>query len=361
MAGLTAAIHLAINGISVKVLEKESYPRHKVCGEYVSKEILPYFKELGLSLEELCPVEISCLKYSTARGSSLEVNLPMGGLGLSRYAFDSFLFQKALETGVNVVQETTKSVESLENGFLVETLRGRKISTKIVLGSFGKRSNLDKSLNRSFIQRRSPWVAVKSHYLCENFKNNQVGLHNFEGGYCGLSKTETGAVNVCYLANLNSFKKYKDPKKYEKQVLRKNPFLERFFNEAEPIFEKPLSIAQVSFRSKSLVENHMLLLGDAAGLLHPLCGNGMAMAIHSAKIASELVLQRFSTGMNQKQLEQEYIRKWKSSFQNRLRVGEWLQKIVVNQRLSEVSLSVASFFPGLFEQIIRKTHGNPIL
>ncbi|GHA30779.1 FAD-dependent oxidoreductase [Salinimicrobium marinum] len=361
LAGLTAAIHLSRIGVPVKLFEKEEYPHHKVCGEYVSREILPYFEQLDLSLSSLKPAEISRLLYSTANGNPVEVPLPLGGLGLSRYAFDDYLFNMAVKNGVEVVQETVSSVEFLNDIFEIKTSEGKLDRAKIVLGAFGKRSVLDKNLNRPFFRKKTSWLAVKSHYKAADFPDDLVALHNFEGGYCGLSQTETGVVNVCYLATYNKFKEHKDPAVFNEKVLRKNPFLDNFLSEATPVFENPLTIAQISFSRKETVKDHVLMLGDAAGLLHPLCGNGMAMAIHSAKIASETIIKYLEEpSIDRTNMEKEYIQKWDSNFKTRLRVGKILQKILLNQNLAEVSQSMVSKMPFLLPQIIKRTHGNPI-
>jgi hypothetical protein len=362
LAGLTAAIHLASNGLQIGLFEKEPYPHHKVCGEYLSREILPYLQSLNISLSQLNPVEINRLVYSTPQGNTVNANLPLGGLGISRYALDNFLFLKAKEVGVEIVNELVVSVNFDKNEFLIKTHRGRESAANLVLGAYGKRSLMDKKLNRDFIDKKSGWLGVKSHYQFDGYSNNTVSLHNFKGGYCGLSKTETGAVNVCYLATYESFKNYKNSEDYKNEVLRKNPYLNSFFEQASPLFEKELTIAQVSFDKKSLVENHILMLGDAAGLIHPLCGNGMAMAIHSAKLASETILQHYKpSGFQRNKIENSYTTQWNFHFKSRLKTGRILQKILLNPGLAEISQTLIKVFPAVLPKIITRTHGRPVL
>ena len=361
LAGLTAAIHLAKEDIDVILLEKEDFPHHKVCGEYVSNEILPYLEELGVSLDELQPAIIHRLQYSTSRGNAVEVALPLGGIGISRFSFDHLLYQHAIKAGVQVIKATVNSIEFSHNNFSITDIEDGAYEADIVLAAFGKRSNLDSTLKRNFFRNRAPWLAVKSHYKAEDFPKDLVALHNFQGGYCGLSRTETGAVNVCYLTSYNSFRRYKMPEKFKENVLRKNPFLDAFFAEATPILDRPLTIAQISFSPKKTVENHMLMLGDAAGLLHPLCGNGMAMAIHSAKIASEVVLKQLENEEIQyKEMEDSYRTLWRLNFRKRIITGRILQRILINQNLAEISQAVVSKMPFLLPKIIKRTHGTPV-
>ena len=98
-----------------------------------------------------------------------------------------------------------------------------------------KRSNLDIELNRKFIQQKSPWLGVKAHYS-GNFPNDLVGLHNFEGGYCGVSKVENDVINICYLVQYESFKKYKNIVDFQENVIFKNKNLEAIFKESNLLF-----------------------------------------------------------------------------------------------------------------------------
>src|SRR6187402_3292667 len=91
LAGLTAAIHLSKIGLQVTVIEKNEYPKHKVCGEYISNEVLPYLDWLGINISELKPANISKIIFSTSSGKVINGNLPLGGFGISRYAFDEHL------------------------------------------------------------------------------------------------------------------------------------------------------------------------------------------------------------------------------------------------------------------------------
>lgn len=174
-----------------------------------------------------------------------------------------------------------------------------------------------------------------------------------------MSKTESGAVNVCYLATYKSFKQYRKPEAFRQNVLRENPYLDRFFLEATELFAKPLSIAQVSFNKKTAVENHILMIGDTAGLIHPLCGNGMAMAVRSAQIASEVVLQYCQKKPRDRvEMEREYEQRWNQEFNRRILAGKWLQKILQKNSLAYLSQALLSTMPFLLPAIIRQTHGR---
>lgn len=360
LAGLTAAIHLSCEGLSVVLFEKNQYPVHKVCGEYVSNEVRSYLDRIGVHLETLKPAKIDHLQFSILSGKTFEAELPLGGIGVSRYCLDHFLYQKAIENGTEVNISTVENIQFETNLFLIKTTDGDIFEAGIVLGAFGKRSTLDKKLNRNFIGGKSPWLAVKMHYENSTFPENKVALHNFEGGYCGLSKTETGTINFCYLASYENFRKHKDIDMFNKQIVSKNPHLNEFLNTSKPLFEKPLSIAQISFQQKELVQQHILMVGDAAGLIHPLCGNGMAMAIHSAKLVSESILIYFKFENRDRQwLENNYKSQWNKSFKRRLFFGNKLQSLLLRPTLADFMVSTLSERKGWLKTIIKKTHGKP--
>jgi flavin-dependent dehydrogenase len=359
LAGLTAAIHLRRKNYHVLVIEKEPYPHHKVCGEYLSNEVLPYLNSLEVTLPTT--ISIDTLEFSSQKGSLLRLSLPLGGMGISRYALDDTLYKKALETGAAVNFATVFSVHFNSKEFTVETDNGRKYTATFVIGAYGKRANLDKFLKRPFVSKKSPWLGVKAHYNFPDFPDNRVGLHNFEGGYAGLSKTETGAVNFCYLTTYKSFQQVGNIDGFNEAIVAKNPFLGAFLEEAIPLFDNPLSIAQISFEHKKSIENHMLMCGDTAGLIHPLCGNGMAIAIHSAKIASELIHDYFrKSSITREALEIRYQQKWSEVFRSRLRTGRYLQSLLMQPRIANTLLSTVAKSPKILSEIVKRTHGNLI-
>ena len=361
LAGLTSAIHLSKSGLKVILIEKNEFPKHKVCGEYISNEVLPYFQWLGLNITALKPTAISKIQFSISSGKTINQILPLGGFGISRYALDQYLYQQAITNGCQIYQDTVNNIQFEKEEFTVFTTNNLEFNSSIVLGAFGKRSNLDLKLNRDFILKNSPWLAVKAHYS-GNFPNYLVGLHNFIGGYCGVSKVENDKINICYLVDYESFKQYKNIEEFQTNVMYKNPNLKVIFENCVLIFDKPLTISQISFEKKDVVENHILMIGDTAGLIHPLCGNGMAMAIHSAKIASDLILSFLNNKINsRKELEEKYIQEWNSNFKNRLKIGTFLSKIVQKKQLITFLMQLLVIFPFLLPIIIKKTHGKPII
>ncbi len=361
LAGLSAAIDLKKRGVAVAIIEKGSYPRHKVCGEYVSNEVLPYLESLGFNPYDFGAQKIVSLAVSGHTGQIVHTKLRMGGFSLSRYTFDKALADLTVEHGVPFLNDTVIDTEFIDDQFTVTTKNGQQISAKLVIGAQGKRSIIDKKLKREFIQKPAPFLAVKAHYTGD-IPDNVVALHNFSGGYCGLSKVENGQINACYIVAYDSFKKFKNIATFQQEVMVKNPHLRAFFENSDLIFEKELSIGQISFLPKQPVVGHILMCGDSAGMIHPLCGNGMSMAIQSAQMASSIIAEQLNAPNFQRNIVEEHYRLlWNRSFKSRIRAGRVLARLFRFEVLSKYLLNSIGLTPWLLPRIIDKTHGKPLV
>ena len=359
LAGLITGIQLSRAGISCTLIEKKVYPFHRVCGEYISNETVPFLKSIGIYPEEFSPSVLSRFQLSSVNGKYADLQLDLGGFGISRYYFDHFLFEKAKVSGVNFLLDTEVDAIHFEGEKFRVQITKQVLEADIVVGCFGKRSKIDISLNRGFIKKRSPYIGVKYHIYTDH-PSDLIALHNFKDGYCGISNIEEGKTNLCYLSHRNNLKKYGNIPDMEKAVLFKNPFLKSIFANSKFIFEKPETINEISFETKGPVENHILMAGDAAGMITPLCGNGMAMAIHSSKLLSEHVIHYCtSPSYSRAQLEIDYITSWRRVFEKRLWVGRQIQRLFGSERASDFAVNLALHFKLVADFLIKKTHGAP--
>ncbi len=361
LAGLINAILLNRGGLKVILLEQKQYPFQRVCGEYISNEVLPFMEAAGLlqGLPEMS--QINRLQLTSINGDALESELDLGGFGLSRYLLDEHLARMAQKEGIEL-RENSK-VEALHykmDYFEVSLKGGQTISAPLAVAAFGKRSVLDRFLQRGFLKLNSPWVGVKYHLRWNDFPPNLIALHNFYSGYCGVSRIEDNKINMCYLTHRDNLKKYKNIRLMEESVLMQNPFLNRIYREAEFLLDPPVVINEISFQKKEPVLNHLLMCGDSAGMIAPLCGNGMAMAIHAAKILSEVILRYYKpSGFDRRKLEKDYEEQWKKLFSGRLYVGRKVQKLFGGNFGSRFAVSLGKFAPPVFAGIMKKTHGLP--
>ena len=357
LAGLVNSILLSRQGLSVVLFEKKAYPFHRVCGEYISNEVRPFLERNGLFPEALEPTEISKFTLTSTNGRRADLNLDMGGFGISRYALDHFLFEKAVEAGVEVRHTTTVTDSKFIKDHFEVSVGKDVFESKMVIGSHGKRSKLDSDLERGFMTQKSPYLAVK-HHIKTDFPSDRIALHNFKDGYCGISQVENETFNLCYLSHRDNLRNSENIEEMEKTILAENPFLKEIFENSDFLFDKPLVINEISFEKKDPIENHILMSGDSAGMITPLCGNGMAMAIHSAKILSETILKHWRQGDPKRELlEQEYEKSWNAQFAFRLKAGRTIQRLFGSKTASNVGVGLAKIKPVAI-QIIGLTHGK---
>lgn len=359
LAGLINALQLTKAGLDVLLIEKKAFPFHKVCGEYVSNEVVHFLQSIDAYPEEVDPVPIRHFMLSSCSGRYSTTTLDMGGFGISRYAFDQFLYKRAKEAGTSFRLETqVQDVTYCNGAFRLLLPQREQLEARLVIGAYGKYSRLDKRLDRAFTHQHSPYIGVKYHVKTD-FPDDCIALHNFKGGYCGISRIENGRYNLCYLGSRTSLRKYGNIPAMEKAVLYQNPFLKHIFTHAKFLFERAEVINQISFAPKAPVENHVLMSGDTAGLITPLCGNGMAMAIHSAKILSDLIIRYYHPRrFNRDMLEREYARQWRQMFASRLWIGRYTQKLFGSRHTSEIGVELLKKFPLLARKIIGFTHGR---
>ena len=363
LAGLALSIQLARKGHSVALFEKEIYPFHKVCGEYISLESWDFIVSLGLPLADMQLPIIKKLIVSSPNGNVLTHTLPLGGFGISRYTIDYELKQIAAACGVTVFENCkVEEVNFANEAFELHTTKG--IFTSLACaGSFGKRANLDVKWKRPFIRKRNNklnnYIGVKYH-IKTNFAADTIALHNFKDGYCGISKIENDQWCLCYLTNAANLKNSNNSiSQLEKDELFKNRHLKTIFETATMLYAEPLTISQISFAKKDQVENHVLMCGDAAGVITPLCGNGMSMALHSSKLAAAAISEFLQKNISRSEMENLYRSSWQQKFGKRLKAGRWIQTGFGKTWITNLFISVMKKLPFITTMLIKQTHGKP--
>ena len=362
LAGLSLSILAAQAGYRVALFEKEHYPFHKVCGEYISFESYDFMKRLGLPLDAWQLPVIKKLELSDIKGRLYSFPLDMGGFGISRYTLDNALYKIAEKEGVHVFTGTKVNDIVFENDVHSLSAGTQKISSSVCAAAFGKRTNLDVKWKRDFTLEKpnklNNYIGVKYH-IRYNYPIDTIALHNFKNGYCGISNIEDGKCCLCYLTVAENLSACGNSiKAMEEKILFQNPLLKKIFTGAEFLYEQPLAISQISFSKKTQTEEHILMLGDAAGLITPLCGNGMSMAMHSARLAFENIHLFLQRKMSRKEMEGNYTKQWQQTFAMRLMAGRVVQKLTGNNFSTSAFLSLLGRFPFLASAIIKSTHGE---
>lgn len=236
LAGLALSIQSAKAGFKVVLFEKEQYPFHKVCGEYISLESWDFIESLGVPLSKLQLPIVNRLMVTAPNGNSIEQPLDLGGFGISRYTIDKALYELAKGLGVRVEAGVKADDIVFEaDMFSVHSSIGI-IQSRVAVGSFGKRSNLDVKWKRPFIlgkqKQLDNFIGVKYH-IDIDWPNDLIALHNFKDGYCGISNIENGKTCLCYLTTAHNLKTHGGSiEAMEELVLKTNPYLKEILEKA---------------------------------------------------------------------------------------------------------------------------------
>ncbi len=357
LAGSAAAIALAEAGHRVIVLERHHFPRHKMCGEFLSPETVPLFQRLGVweAIQAAGPARLTATRLTAPRGQSVEFPLPAPALGFSRYRLDHLLVERARAVGATVREGCAASEVhgSLRDGFEVRTQEGT-VRARVVLGAWGKRATLDRTLERPFFARRAGFMALKAHFRGPT-PGERTELHGFQGGYCGINRVEGEAVNVCLLATDAAWARSgKQIDAFWQMIQGENPALAAQLHGAEKLSED-IVISNVSFARKAPVEGEILMLGDSAELISPLAGNGQAMALRAALLAAPLTCAFLRGTLDADALCERYAAAWRQRFTERLRLGRLLQPIFLRPPALSFALRVVAAWPTLAAWLVEGT------
>lgn len=355
LAGLAAAIGLAKHHIEVTLYEKGDYPRHRVCGEYLSLESIALLRALDIDLSDYDLPHISKLWVTGQHGAQLRAQLPLGAVGISRYMLDHLLYLRALALGVQVQCNTeVRGLSQDGHQHLVSTDQGQQAFDLVIMAT-GKRSNLD--TDRKARPAEANFVGVKYHVEAD-LPSDLISLHNFENGYAGISQVEQGRFCLCYLTTAAMLRKAGGSiPQLEEQVMAKNPALKQVLSYPR-YWKQPETIAQFHFDPRPSVQSQYLMLGDAAGLISPLAGNGMSMALLSAAIAVPLVISMLSGKAQWPEVAAQYSQAYQHHFGTRLQVSRVLQRLLFSPQLTDISIRGLSLAPWLTKQVIKATHGQ---
>ncbi|MEE9450603.1 MAG: NAD(P)/FAD-dependent oxidoreductase [Ignavibacteriaceae bacterium] len=367
-AGSMAALYLSKYGLNTCIIEKKKFPREVLCGEFLSGEVTKTLKELNLfeSFLSLNPVKISKFKFINEKSTEISSELDFPAYALKRSIFDHFLLKSAVNNGVKVYQPAeAKIIKRDGDKFLVHIKVSDDqeiiINSDYVIAAYGKQNILDKKLNRSFIGSETELKAIKFHIpntCISNFPTDEIRIYTGEGIYCGLNRVSDQETTLCFIEKrINS---EQSPRNRILNLINTNRSFGKLFGKE---FEKLLyeltiyGTGKIFFGKKTIVENGMFMVGDAAGVIAPLTGDGVGMAVQSAKLISSLLAEQKNKKYTRKELEDIYLSEWNKLFLYRIRIAIFIQKLIITKMMNYFSFSLVKFFPFVLPKLIHATRG----
>jgi len=350
-AGSAAAAVLATGGFDVLVLEKDRFPRRKVCGEFLSgsaRETLVRLDALAAVAAEAESIERASIHLT--RGRAVRFALPGPAFGLSRARLDEILAGAAAARGAEVAFGVrVVAVEETSGAMRVRAVgpagREETIVARTVVGAWGRWNALDRTLDRRFLRQGGRFFGWSGDYDAPaSALRGDARLYLFPGGYCGLSRVEHGAVHLAGVIAERALRRL--PPGWAPVVAharRSNPDLDRDMallspREGDGGF---LGTGPVFFTRKPAAEGALLMTGDAAGVIDPFLGEGLAVALASGVLAGETLARGLASELGLAEAPSRYARDWAARFAGRARRGAAGRTLMLHPVAARVVARVA--------------------
>jgi menaquinone-9 beta-reductase len=288
VAGCAAAIALARKGRSVRLIERELTSHHKVCGEFLSGEALEDLYALGIDVASLGALPIDYVRLAAARRAA-EAPLPFPAASLTRKALDTALIAEAIAAGARV--ERGHSVQGLgrttRNIWQATLSDGTTREAPTVLLATGKHDL------RGHPRPKDPqrWVAFKMYFRLASAQAAELSgaseLMLYPGGYGGIQPVEGGVANLCCVVQQRYFTGVSHRwENFLAKMQRDCPHLAMRLAGAEPLLAKPIAITHIPYGYiRRTTENGLYRIGDQAAVIPSFTGDGISIALHTARCA----------------------------------------------------------------------------
>lgn len=355
-AGASAAITAARGGASVLLLERGRFPKHKVCGEFVSAE------SLGLLSELLDPAHAWVLAgaprldrlrlFVDARVIRARIVPPAASV--ARFELDPILWDSAARAGVEARQQTT--VQSITGGgpFAV-SISGGRFESRAVINASGRWSNLGSSCGLT-PTGAARYIGVKGHFAEPN-PGSSVDLYFFEGGYCGVSAVALAGdgppqrVNACALVRA-------DVASSIGQVFELSAELRLRSRGWTPLSD-PVAVSPLIFRHPEPASDGVLRCGDAAAFVDPFTGDGISIALRGGALAARCLLRFLGGECSLESATQAYETAYRQELAPVYHVSSQLRRLLASPRsLRAPILFALEKAPFLTEYLIRRTRAG---
>lgn len=361
LAGSGVACGLAQRGRKVLLVERRAQAQHKVCGEFLSPEAQHSFGELGLydAVQRLKPAAMYAARFVSRRGVSLAVELPGTAWGVSRYALDGALAHAAAHAGAELLAgaSVTDTRETAAGYTLAIRDRGglRDVHTRTVVAACGRHPL--PTLRPPASPARHSYVGVKCHYGGISI-GPEVQIYLFDGGYAGLGRIENGNTNVCLLVTRAAFVRAGGSVEHMiAAAAQRNRRLAAVLQSGLPLVETACSVAPVDTERAATPWHGYPRVGDAASMIPPLCGDGMAMALRCAELCVDATDDYLAGRTSRGVWREQYVAAWNGEFRSRLHTGRRLQRALNTPLLNDLLLGLGNWMPAAARGLVRATRG----
>jgi menaquinone-9 beta-reductase len=348
-AGAAVAISLAQAGRAVTLIERHAGAHHKVCGDFLSADAVRLIGELGVDLAPLCAAPI--VRVRIVRGTAeASAALPFPALGLSRMALDEALLARAGGAGAQLLRgAAVRALHRCGEGFVVDAgAHGRWAAGTVFLGT-GK---------HDLRGAARPWrgaelVGLKTYLALAAEQARAlagaVELVLFPGGYAGLMPVEAGRVVLCWLMPRAVLRRLDAWPAALEWLLGVCPHLAQRLAGSVPLLAKPVAVAGIPYGFVHRGgDGGLFRLGDQAGVIPSLAGDGVAIALTSGRLAAEAWLSGEGLAVG-------YHRRLRRKLERPVRLAGAAHQLVRSAAMQSWAVAVCRRWPGLLASLATAT------
>ncbi len=350
-AGTSAAISAARQGARVLLLERGRFPRHKVCGEFVSAESLTLLKDL---LDHPHAALITdAVHIPRARlfldGRTLHASMDPPAASITRFDLDAALWHSAASAGADARKQVTVQSVGGSGPFRVVTA-SEEFESRALINASGRWSNLNLPPVENGM-RPEKWLGVKAHFaepVSEKKPEPSVDLYFFEGGYCGVQPVGAARVNASAMVRA-------DVASSLPEVFAQHPALrDRSRNWTQ--LSDPVSTSPLIFRNPQPERDGVIMAGDAAGFVDPFVGDGISLALRSGSLAARCLQLFFASEASLPDAVRRYGRAYEESLLPVFRTSSRIRRmLVLPEYVRKPVLSFLQRSPAITNYLVRKT------
>ncbi|MEP7252336.1 MAG: geranylgeranyl reductase family protein [Ginsengibacter sp.] len=350
-AGCTAAYMLSGKGLKIALLDKDIFPREKICGDAFGADVTKQFHSINEALTQKLQqfagkVPSNGVRFFSPNHQQMDVEFASpknkfgGGFVARRLDFDHFYFSEVSKLpDVEIFQDQQVTEVAIQPDKISLKTAGSCFEAKFALGADGAHSILNKRLTGNKVEKDHYSAGLRQYY--SNVKgfhhSNYIELHFYKEllpGYLWVFPLPNGHANVGLgMLSKDVSRKKINLKEKLTELLKNHPNLKERFRDAKPLeniqgYGLPLGSVK-----RSISGERFLLLGDAAGLIDPFTGEGIANAIRSGRVAASHIIKafeqnRFDADFNKQYDKEIYYKMW-----TEFRFGHSMQKLFRHPRI----------------------------
>jgi flavin-dependent dehydrogenase len=342
-AGSACAITAARAGAKVLLLEKDRFPRQKVCGEFISSESLGLLQ--GLLLDgrfRLSPQVVSSRIFLDNKSLTLPVS--PAAQSIPRFNLDAALFQAAQRAGVATHEDVAVGSVRHNEVFHVATAEN-SYAARAVVNATGRWSRL----TQFDVAGNDKYLGLKAHFT-EVSPPPSVDLYFFAGGYCGVTPVGADSVNACAMVRAEVAHTLEE-------VFAREPHLYERSRSWRPLFSTVIT-SPLYFREPETESDGMLLAGDAAGFIDPFAGDGISLALQSGTLAAQSIVPFLHGTCSLEQVHRQYKAAYRKRFLPAFRNAARLRNALAAPKWVRTAALTFAGIPGMGKILVRITRAR---